>query len=105
MEPRAYQVLARVVHKNVGMNWERCIFASLLLLASAGRAQAVARFDTAEIVLHSAVAYDGRLGAPNPFADVPRTARVPAPSGRVYTVDGFYDGDGQGGQTGDVWKL
>jgi hypothetical protein len=23
----------------------------------------------------------------------------------MYTVDGFYDGDGQGGQTGDVWKL
>ena len=53
---------------------------------------AVLRFDTAEIVLHSAVAYD------NPFTDVQLTAQVTAPSGRKLTLDGFFDG-------GDVFKV
>jgi hypothetical protein len=68
-------------------------------------AQAVPRFDTAEIVLHAAAPYDGGAGTPNPFADVTLTAQVTAPSGRLYTVDGFFDGDGLGGQRGDVFKL
>jgi hypothetical protein len=64
-----------------------------------------ARFDTAEVVLHSAAVYDGGQGSPNPFTDVALTADVTAPGGRTFTVDGFYDGDGAGGQSGDVFKV
>src|SRR5688500_18358569 len=39
-------------------------------------AAAVLRFDTAEIVLNSAVSYDGSQGTPNPFTDVQLTAQV-----------------------------
>lgn len=75
------------------------------LFALAGRSEAVLRFDTAEIVLQSSAVYDGSQGAPNPFTDVQLTAQVTAPSGRKITVDGFFDGDGAGGQTGNVFKV
>ncbi|HEV7516767.1 MAG TPA: DUF5060 domain-containing protein [Thermoanaerobaculia bacterium] len=79
----------------------------ILLVASAGaaRAQTVPRFGTAEVTLRSAAPYDGGAGTPNPFTDVTLTAQVTAPSGRVYPVDGFFDGDGLGGQAGSVFKL
>lgn len=76
------------------------------VLALAGRMEAaVLRFDTAEIVLHSAASYDGSQGAPNPFTDVQLTAQVTAPSGHRVTVGGFFDGDGEGGQAGNVFKV
>jgi hypothetical protein len=65
---------------------------------------AVLRFDTAEIVLRSTAVWDGS-GSPNPFTDVDLTAQVTSPSGKSYTADGFFDGDGQGGQVGDVFKV
>lgn len=72
----------------------------------AGRMEAaVLRFDTAEILLQSSAVYDGSQGVPNPFTDVQLTAQVTAPSGRKITVDGFFDGDGAGGQSGDVFKV
>lgn len=43
-------------------------------------------------------------GEPNPFMidfDVDFTG----PSGQVYRVPGFYDGDGGGGLDGDIWKV
>ncbi len=52
-----------------------------------------------EIVLH------GTSNPANPFTDVSLQARVTAPDGRTLTVDGFYDGDGRGGQDGTVWKI
>lgn len=69
------------------------------------RAGAVARYDTAEIVLHAAAVYDGSGGSPSPFTDVQVTADVTAPSGRKVTVEGFFDGDGAGNQSGDVFKV
>lgn len=75
------------------------------LFAFAGRSEAVLRFDTAEIVLQSTAVYDGSQGTPNPFTDVQLTAQVTAPSGRKVTVDGFFDGDGAGGQSGSVFKV
>ncbi|HEX5759196.1 MAG TPA: DUF5060 domain-containing protein [Thermoanaerobaculia bacterium] len=82
------------------------IVGALLSLAGAGRAAAaVPRFDTAEIVLHSTAPYDGAQGSPNPFTDVALTAQVTSPGGAVYTVQGFFDGDGAGGQVGDVFKV
>lgn len=78
------------------------------LFALAARSEAVLRFDTAEIVLESSAVYDGSQGTPNPFTDVQLTAQVTAPSGRKVTVDGFFDGDGtggEGGQSGNVFKV
>jgi len=41
----------------------------------------------------------------NPFIDITLTATVTPPSGEPFIIDGFYDGDGNGGQEGNVWKL
>jgi hypothetical protein len=76
-----------------------------LILAAPSPGAAVARFDTAEIVLRSASSFNASSGSPNPFTSVDLTARVTSPSGRVYTVDGFFDGDGAGGTVGNVFKL
>lgn len=43
-------------------------------------------------------------GDPNPFA-VEVDVEFTAPGGRVWTIPGFYDGDGQGGPDGDVWRV
>ncbi len=82
------------------------LLAGALLLAVADRGlAAVVRFDTAEITLRSASVYDGSQGSPNPFTDVSLTARVTSPGGKVYTIDGFFGGDGAGGQVGNVFKV
>lgn len=41
----------------------------------------------------------------NPFKDVVLDATFNSPSGRKVPFFGFYDGDGKGGQHGNVWKL
>lgn len=41
----------------------------------------------------------------NPFTDVQVTGVFTSPSGKTFTVDGFFDGDGKGGQAGNVWKV
>lgn len=41
----------------------------------------------------------------NPFKDVVLDATFNSPSGRKVAFFGFYDGDGNGGQHGNVWKL
>ncbi len=81
------------------------LWVAVFALAGRMEAAAVLRFDTAEIVLLSSVTYDGSQGAPNPFTDVQLTAQVTAPGGRRITVDGFFDGDGAGGQSGHVFKV
>src|SRR3954467_2301703 len=78
-----------------------CALLVLLLLATARAGVAVTRFDTAEIVLRSTSSYNANSGTPNPFTAVDLTARVTAPSGRIYTIDGFFDGDGNGGSVGN----
>ncbi len=62
------------------------------------------RHDTAEVVLLASRSYDGMQGTPNPFTDVAFELRVTSPTGRVIAVPGFFDGDGQGGQAGVVFK-
>ncbi len=42
--------------------------------------------------------------SPNPFLDFRMKVTFQGPHGREYEVQGFFDGDGQGGDTGDVWK-
>ncbi len=41
----------------------------------------------------------------NPFTDIELTAEVLDPDSAVRVVDGYYDGDGRGGQQGNIWKL
>ena len=43
-------------------------------------------------------------GSPNPFA-IRLDVRFTAPSGKSYSVPGFFDGDGNGGRRGDLWKV
>jgi hypothetical protein len=68
-------------------------------------AAAVPRFGTAEITVLTDQALDGEKGSPNPFTDVSFSAAVTAPSGRQVEVPGFFDGDGQGGAAGRVFKV
>jgi hypothetical protein len=76
-----------------------------LALAHTPGAHAVLRFDTTEVVLRADRSYNGLSGTPNPFTDVTLTARVTSPAGRVFNVEGFFDGDGLGGATGNVFKV
>jgi hypothetical protein len=78
--------------------------AALLLAVAAPAAGAVPLHGTEEIVLQSSASYDGRRGTPNPF-EVELAARVTAPSGVRSTVPGFFDGDGEGGLAGRVFKI
>ena len=48
-----------------------------------GVAAAVAKYDTAEVVLHSGQVFDGISGTPNPFTTVVLTLSVTAPDGRT----------------------
>lgn len=75
----------------------------VLSLAVPGLA-AVPRFDTADVVLRANQTFDSRSGT-NPFTSVTLTARVTSPSGKVYTVPGFFDGDGNGGPAGNVFRI
>jgi hypothetical protein len=69
------------------------------LAATEARAQDVERYHVFERSLSSANSYA------NKFTDVTLTAAVTPPSGATRTVRGFYDGDGAGGQSGNVWKF
>lgn len=42
---------------------------------------------------------------PNPFLDYRMEVTFFSPDGRQYRVAGFFDGDGQGGNAGNVWKV
>jgi hypothetical protein len=75
----------------------------VLALASAAHA-AVPCYGTAEVALTSAASYNASSGSPNPF-DLNLTAEVTSPSGRKYSVPGFFDGNGSGGAVGNVWKF
>lgn len=44
-------------------------------------------------------------GYANKFTDVTLNVEYTSPSGRKIQFAGFYDGDGQGGQSGNVWKM
>lgn len=57
----------------------------------------------AEFSFHGVPASEAQA-APNPFLDYRLNVTFQGPSGQVYLVPGFYDGDGLGGGTGDVWR-
>ncbi len=43
--------------------------------------------------------------SPNPFTDYRLTVTFTAPSGARFAVPGFFDGDGEGGASGDVYRV
>jgi hypothetical protein len=43
-------------------------------------------------------------GEPNPFA-IRFDVNFTSPSGKQYSIPGFYDGDGKGGLDGSIWKV
>lgn len=49
--------------------------------------------------------FDNKRKYTNPFKDVELNATFTSPSGNAVDFFGYYDGDGRGGQTGNVWKL
>jgi hypothetical protein len=61
----------------------------------------VGLYDIFETQLSNAKSYSNRFD----FRVVELQATFTAPSGRTIGFFGFYDGDGNGGQTGNVWKL
>jgi hypothetical protein len=65
----------------------------------------VARYDVAEVALLAGTDFDPRSGSPSPFDDVRLEARVQAPDGRSFQVEGFFAGDALGGLAGDVFRL
>ncbi|HEX7183629.1 MAG TPA: DUF5060 domain-containing protein [Thermoanaerobaculia bacterium] len=85
--------------------WRLAALLLLLPLSHAAGQTTVPRFGTAEIVLRADRSFNGASGTPNPFTDVTLTAQVTSPGGRTFTVDGFFDGDGLGGQSGVVFKV
>lgn len=58
----------------------------------------VGLYNTLELVFTASVS------PPNPFETYLLKLEVTDPSGKKFLVDGFYDGDGKGGQSGRVWK-
>ncbi len=44
-------------------------------------------------------------GDPNPFLDYRLQVIFTSPGGQTYNVPGFFDGDGAGGRSGDIWRV
>ena len=44
------------------------------------------------------------MGSPNPF-QIEMDVTFTGPTSQIFTVPGFYDGDGAGGLDGDIWKV
>ena len=45
-----------------------------------------------------------RLSTPNPFLDFRFDVNFTSPAGEIFTVPGFFAGDGKGNGVGDVWR-
>jgi hypothetical protein len=58
----------------------------------------VGLYETLELV------FTAETSPANPFDTYLLRLEVTAPNGGVRTVEGFFDGDGQGGQDGRIWK-
>ncbi|TDJ70505.1 MAG: DUF5060 domain-containing protein [Planctomycetota bacterium] len=59
---------------------------------------------TMEIWFHGPAASETGQ-SPNPFLDYRLIVAFTGPGGQTFNVHGFYDGDGLGDDTGDVWKV
>lgn len=50
-------------------------------------------------------AMEESASAPNPFLDYRLQVEFRSPTGKIFVVPGFFDGDGKGRGVGDVWKV
>ena len=66
-------------------------------LAQSNRPLRVPQFSVVELVVQ------GQQVLPDPFGEPLLLVEVTGP-GESRTVEGFFDGDGQGGQSGNIWK-
>jgi len=72
---------------------------ALALLAARAHAVEVGRYKTLELV------FEADCSPANPFDTYLLKVAVTDPKGTTFTVEGFYDGDGSGGQEGRIWKV
>jgi hypothetical protein len=73
------------------------------VLQNLGDLGVYAKWSKVEIVFNGPDSVSGSEN-PNPF-DIVVDVTFISPAGHSYTVPGFYDGDGQGGADGNVWKV
>jgi hypothetical protein len=78
--------------------------AVLFALVNVAASHAVPCYGTADVSLASTYSYNAATGTPNPF-DFTVSALVTSPTGRKFTVPGFFDGNGAGGSTGNIFKV
>ena len=69
-----------------------------LTISCAPGAKQVGQWERCELT------FRGETGR-NPFIDVTLGAVFSGPNGETISVDGFYAGDGEGGQDGDIFKI
>ena len=81
-----------------------CIMGIILIGVHSGQAwgaDQVGLYDIWEIEVGNSTGYSN----PFDFEEIELQATFSSPTGRQISFFGFFDGDGQGGQSGDVWKL
>jgi hypothetical protein len=79
-------------------------YASGIVSADAQAQGALRQWEPHAIVFQGPPA-DEAADAPNPFLDFRLQVAFSAPSGEVFDVPGFYDGDGLGSGVGQHWKV
>lgn len=90
------------------MHYRRCFLVCVVALFFCGAVKSVAfgagdvaRYDVFETQVTNSKIYTN----PFDFNVIELRATFTSPSGSSYSFFGFYDGDGTGAQTGNVWKL
>ncbi len=73
----------------------------LVTFAAGSAAAQVGLYD----VFESQVLNDRTYTNPFDFREIELTTAFTAPSGKTYAFFGFFDGDGLGGQSGNVWRI
>jgi hypothetical protein len=73
----------------------------LVLINSPAQAQEIPKWGMFETQMTNTKSYAN----PFDFNEIELRATFTSPTGRLINFFGFYDGDGNGGQTGNVWKL
>ncbi len=65
----------------------------------------VAQFDTADLNFYSTDTYSALTPWFNPFTQIELNLELTSPSGKTLNVPGFFDGNGNGGMQGRVFKV
>lgn len=85
--------------RSVGPNRFSVLVWTLVLSLLCGIAQAVPLYKPFEQSITN------NNGYANKFTDVTLTVQYSSPTNRQFQFYGFYDGDGAGGQSGNMWKI